>query len=182
MRRSPALFGAALVAVLLSGCTGQPADVAAETPAQLEPSAGATPAGEASADGADFELLCVPGEEPVDAYPPEWTANSFPALPFEVSELCHIGGGQGQQVYSFSMVDEARYDDFAVVAEQWMDDLVSAGFTVNAVDGGFGDYEADSEPVSKYFSIQFVGSSPNVRARVGGTYDEEITLSIHIHP
>lgn len=182
MRRPHALVGVALIAALLSGCSSPAADVAAETPAPLEPSASAAPAEESSAEGADFESRCLPGEEPVDAYPPEWTANGFPALPFEVSELCHIGGGQGQQVYGFSMDDEARYDEFADVAERWMNDLVSAGFAVNSVDGGFGDYESDSTPTSKHFAIQFVGSDPNVRAQVGGAYDEQITLSIHLYP
>lgn len=180
MRRSHVFVGAVLVAALLSGCSGQTADVAAETPAKAEPSAGSTPVDDSSADGAGFELLCTPDQELVDAYPPEWTENKVPALPFDVSELCHVDGGQ--QVYGFTMGDESRHDEFSEAAEKWMDDLVAAGFAVNSVDGGFGDYEADSGPVSKYFSIQFVGSDPNVRARVGGTYDEEITLSIHVSP
>lgn len=180
MRKAHAFAGAALVAVLLSGCGSQSAEIAAETPAQPEPSASTAPVDGSSADGAGFEMLCVPDQVLVDAYPPEWTANRIPPLPFDVSKLCHVDGMQ-QQVYGFTMADEARYDEFEAVAEQWMDALVSAGFVVNSVDGGFGDYEADSAPLSKHFSIQFVGSDPKVLARVGGAYDEEITLSIHIN-
>ena len=180
MRRRHAFVGATLAAVLLSGCSSPAADVAVETPAQLEPSAGATPVEGSSADGADYPQLCVPDQELVDAYPPEWTENDVPVLPFDVSELCHADGGQ--QVYGFTMGDETRYDDFAAVAERWMDDLVSAGFVVNSVDGGFGDFESDSEPVSKHFAIRFVGSDPNIVAQVRGAYDEQITLSIHIDP
>ncbi len=180
MRRSHAFVAAALVAALLSGCSGQAAEVAVETPAQLEPSASATPVDGSSADEADFTLHCVPDQELVDAYPPEWTENKVPALPFDVSELCHVSGEQ--QVYGFTMGDEARYDQFAAVAEEWMDALVSAGFVVNSVQGGFGDFESDSEPISKHFMIRFVGSDPNVVAQVRGAYDEQITLSIHIDP
>ncbi|GAT72475.1 allantoate amidohydrolase [Microbacterium sp. HM58-2] len=180
MRRPHVLAGAALAAALVSGCSSHTTDVAVETPAHIEPSASAAPVDGSSVDGADFTQLCVPGQELVDAYPPEWTENEVPALPFEVSELCHADGGQ--RVYGFTMGDEARYDRFAVVAEEWMDALVSAGFVVNSVQGGFGDYESDSEPVSKYFAIRFVGSDPNLIAQVRGAYDEQITLSIHIDP
>ncbi|WP_164233340.1 hypothetical protein [Microbacterium hydrocarbonoxydans] len=180
MRRPRGLAGAALAAALLSGCSSHTADVAVETPAHIEPSAGAAPVDGSSVDGADPTMLCVPGQELVDAYPPEWTENKIPPLPFEVTELCHADGGQ--QVYGFAMEDEAGYDQFAAVAERWMDALVSAGFVVNSVQGGFGDYESDSEPISKHFMIRFVGSDPNVVAQVRGVYDEQITLSIHIDP
>jgi hypothetical protein len=180
MRRSPAFVSAALIAALLSGCSGHDADVAVDAPAPLEPTAGATPVNGSSVDGADYPQLCVSGQERVDAYPPEWTDSNVPALPFDVSVLCHADGGL--QVFGFTMGDETRYDDFAAVAERWMDDLVSAGFVVNSVDGGFGDYESDSEPASKHFAIRFVGSDPNVIAQVRGAYDEEITLSIHVDP
>lgn len=180
MRKPHAFVGAALIAVLLSGCSDQTTGAAVEKPSQLEPSASGTPVDDSSAEGTGFELLCGAGLELVDAYPPEWTESKIPTLPFDVSELCHTDGEQ--QVYAFSMDDAIRYDEFAVTAEQWMNDLVSAGFAVNSVQGGFGEYEADSEPISRHFVIQFVGSDPNVLARVGGVYDEQITLSIHINP